>query len=322
MTDPTFSAALPFASNNESKQSYRVIGTTDIDGNGTRHDVDAIDPFIFMDETELSGDAPWPFPAHPHTGLLAMTYLIDGAIETWDNRPGQPAMRNVAGGLYWIYAGRGIVHEETPIYDRGALRWLQIWLNPGLVERPRASADSGLVLPDEVESLSGRGTQTRVVVDGRPGRQGRAVFGLPFRLRDVLVQPGAEFEIAAGDEQWQGFLYVLDGTARIGDAVARPRSLISLPQGGAVVGDNPGESPLRLFVADGMPRREPFFKLLGGGGAVIEASADRARDAMRAYERDPAQFGVYAWQGFSLDNALRDSFPASDPLPTHPGSED
>ena len=69
----------------------RVIGTLDIDGNGTKHPVERqTDPFIFLDEATLPQGIKPPFGKHPHTGLFACTIQLSKIFHSmlWDNQRG------------------------------------------------------------------------------------------------------------------------------------------------------------------------------------------------------------------------------------------
>lgn len=54
----------------------RLIGTVDIDGMGSQHDLEQVDPFILLDQGTLCKDNLPPFGAHPHRGHSVVTVLM------------------------------------------------------------------------------------------------------------------------------------------------------------------------------------------------------------------------------------------------------
>lgn len=86
-----------------------------------------IDPFLGVDHAWISGPT---FPAHPHAGFLAMSYLFldsETGIENQDSLGNRNLIR--PGGLHWTAAGKGVVHEEVPAEPGKTVHMLQIFIN-------------------------------------------------------------------------------------------------------------------------------------------------------------------------------------------------
>ncbi|MEM9304547.1 MAG: hypothetical protein AAGE01_20715, partial [Pseudomonadota bacterium] len=84
----------------------RLIGTTDIDGNGTQHAVDQVDPIVLFDFVKTRTDGKSAFRPHPHFGLTAMSFLPStGAWGAWDSLAGESDHELHPGGLYYVHAG-------------------------------------------------------------------------------------------------------------------------------------------------------------------------------------------------------------------------
>lgn len=68
--------------------------------------------------------------AHPHRGITTVTYVIEGENEHRDSLGNHAIVSS--GGLQWMKAGSGIVHDEGPTTDfssRGGLvHMMQFWL--------------------------------------------------------------------------------------------------------------------------------------------------------------------------------------------------
>lgn len=88
-----------------------------------------MDPFLMLDA--FSSDDPNDyiagFPPHPHRGFETVTYIVDGHMKHRDHLGNEGDLK--AGGVQWMTAGRGIIHEEMPQQENGLLRGFQIWLN-------------------------------------------------------------------------------------------------------------------------------------------------------------------------------------------------
>src|SRR5690349_20512103 len=78
---------------------------------------DAVGPFVFLDhllpvihpadeETKVVNGT----GAHPHRGIATLTYILHGEADHFDSR-GNHA-RVASGGVQWMKAGNGIIHDE------------------------------------------------------------------------------------------------------------------------------------------------------------------------------------------------------------------
>ena len=94
-----------------------------------------ITPFILMDHA-----APKQFPptqqklgvdVHPHRGFETVTFAIQGEIDHRDSGGG--GGRITTGGVQWMTAGSGVVHEEYHSRDfaekGGIFEMVQLWVN-------------------------------------------------------------------------------------------------------------------------------------------------------------------------------------------------
>lgn len=105
----------------------RLLPSTEI------HDVN---PFVFLDHMGPMTQQPAPqlmggTGAHPHRGFITFTYLFSGEVEHSDSRGHRGTVG--AGGVQWMLAGSGIIHDEKPsaAFQRtgGVLHGLQLWIN-------------------------------------------------------------------------------------------------------------------------------------------------------------------------------------------------
>jgi redox-sensitive bicupin YhaK (pirin superfamily) len=95
---------------------------------------DAVGPFVFLDHiipkvhqsSMNSGTG-----GHPHRGIATLSYIIEGEIEHFDSAGNNTKV--YSGGIQWMKAGNGILHDETLNVDSrtGAnlTHALQFWIN-------------------------------------------------------------------------------------------------------------------------------------------------------------------------------------------------
>jgi redox-sensitive bicupin YhaK (pirin superfamily) len=166
-------------------------------------------PFLFLSEDWFG--APGGFEEHPHRGMQTVTIVLEGAIEHRDHTGAHGVLR--AGDVQWMTAGRGVLHSEMP-HGAETAHTLQLWLNlPARMKMIPARYQDQRLADVPVRRIDGG--EIRVYA----GRSGGIEHGhgsdYPMSLLDVRLHRGARLaqEVEPKD---RGFLYVLEGRARIG----------------------------------------------------------------------------------------------------------
>lgn len=98
---------------------------------------DAVGPFVFLDHiapTKHASDEPIQKNgngAHPHRGIATLTYLLNGEEEHFDSKGNYGKVNS--GGIQWMKAGNGIIHDGNFNVDSqtGDLltHGFQFWIN-------------------------------------------------------------------------------------------------------------------------------------------------------------------------------------------------
>lgn len=95
---------------------------------------DAVGPFVFLDHLVPkinpslmnSGTG-----AHPHRGIATLSYIIEGEDEHFDSAGNYAKVHS--GGVQWMKAGNGIIHDETLNIDSHTqtkrIHAFQFWIN-------------------------------------------------------------------------------------------------------------------------------------------------------------------------------------------------
>ena len=309
---------------------FRALGTADIDGNGTPFQLpdgapfECAGPFILLDVVAMPSAANFkaPFCAHPHSGALVCSVLIEGKeFRAWDNVRGSEKELLVPGGVYALDSGHGCVHDvkPDPISVRGCTKavfaegesseaegfcFCQLWINPGglgaLDSRPMSSQ---VVPPEAIPIVSEGALAVRVLAGEYGGKASPLSIPHELMLLHGRLEAGgsAELTLPAGHE---GFAVLVQGSgaALIDGQHSLGHRQTAVIGGGGGDGDGDATTTLTLAAADdgqpvlfllgvGVPHASGFAKLLGFGGALLEATPEAVRAKMEMYAADPTNFG-------------------------------
>ncbi|MFI8479141.1 pirin family protein [Pseudomonas sp. NPDC078700] len=148
-----------------------------------------IDPFLGVDHAWISAPT---FPAHPHAGFSAVSYLFVDSETGIDNRDSL-GNHNVIdpGGLHWTTAARGVIHEEFPVENGKTVHMLQIFVN--LATAKQNDKPSSLSLKSEdVPLVELPGVTIRVPLGNYFETHSPLVPPTAVSLLDISLEEGAE----------------------------------------------------------------------------------------------------------------------------------
>lgn len=234
------------------------------------------DPFILLMDDRIDG-RPAVGP-HPHAGFETVTFLVDGSLPA--EHRGSSGLQ--AGDVEWTTAGSGIVHgPDSPGEVR--MRALQLWLT-----LPRESRwtepDHQLIRREDALVRQEPGVEVRLYSGVTGALVSPTRNRVPVTLADVRLTPGAQ--VAQGvPASHNGFLYVLEGEARIGPE-AQPLAPGQVGWLDRVEGragtvlriSNAGAQPLRVLLFTGQRQDTP----IAWYGPFV---GDTRADLVRSFER-------------------------------------
>lgn len=229
---------------------------------------DLIDPVLNIDWFEMRGPT---FPAHPHAGFSAVTYLFEDSPNGFVNRDSEGEEHAIRpGGLHWSRAARGMVHEETPVADAGAVRGLQIFVNLPAVHQ----ADAARGYPVTAEQVAvdlGKGIRRRTAVNGTTLGSAVAALPAPVRIEEVAISAHASWRLDL-PAAWGGILVVLDGAVSLeGDrSLMSPEAIGFAADAYSSIAVTSGDAEARLAVVIGERLQQPVF----AHGPLMLASAE------------------------------------------------
>ena len=165
---------------------------------------EAVGPFVFLDHLAPVKHTPGKpkmkegTGAHPHRGIATLTYVLSGEAEHFDSR-GHHA-KVFSGGIQWMKAGNGIIHDETmnPEAQTGnqEMHGFQFWINlPSAVKKEEPAYLS--IQADEVPQmqLSDNSGWIKVIA----GQYGELVSKIPDYSRQYLyhihLSSGKQFSL-------------------------------------------------------------------------------------------------------------------------------
>jgi len=160
---------------------------------------DAVGPFVFLDhiapkiQTVVNKEGTG---AHPHRGIATLTYVLNGEDEHFDSAGNYAKVHS--GGVQWMNAGNGIIHDETLNYDSKTdsklTHGFQFWINlPAKIkaEKPAYLSIEGNEVP--VKSLpDGKGWIKVIVGSFEELNAAIPNYSEQF-LYHIHLEPGAGF---------------------------------------------------------------------------------------------------------------------------------
>lgn len=170
-----------------------------------------LDPFLMLDEfgSDDAQDYIAGFPAHPHRGFQTVTYMLNGKMGHKDSVGNEGVIED--GGLQWMNAGRGIIHEEMPQQTEGKMRGFQLWVNLPASEKMSAPGYQDIKSDAITETNIGQRSLARVLAGNLNGIEGAvSTQAVKPQFYDLHLAAGDQVKIETVSTH-NGFLYVYEG---------------------------------------------------------------------------------------------------------------
>ena len=232
-------------------------------------DLNMLDPFLLFDEfgSDDPDDYIGGFPPHPHRGFETITYMLNGKFKHKDSAGNEGYLSD--GSVQWMTAGKGVIHSEMPEQTDGLSRGFQLWLN--LPKKLKMIEPSYNDIPAEsIPKINIPGGYIKVIcgeINGMKG-PGRAHTGVLYY--DISLSTGNNIEISV-DDDWNSFVYVYNGKAKIANKSLNSGQLGVLSDSGIVDLHADGSSDLKCIIIGGEKLNEPVAR---GGPFVMNTKAE------------------------------------------------
>lgn len=253
------------------------------------------DPFLLLDDfhSDNPDDYMAGFPWHPHRGIETVTYMLHGAVEHGDSLGNSGVIRD--GGIQWMTAGSGIIHQEMPGHaDANPLLWgCQLWVNLPASQKmmpPRYQDIPGASVP---EVALDNGVTLRVLC-GTVGGTSGPVTGIVVDAEyvDVTLPANTRFEHPVKDG-YTVLAYLLDGSGTFAPDQRQPLEAGQLAlyarQGSALRIATAGAAA-RFLLISGKPLGEPvawYGPIVMNTNAELETAFAEYRDGRFLKHAEP-----------------------------------
>jgi redox-sensitive bicupin YhaK (pirin superfamily) len=249
---------------------------------------DAVGPFVFLDHlapAERSFDetaSKQGTGAHPHRGIATLTYVLSGEGEHFDSQGNHAKV--YSGGIQWMKAGKGILHDETVNPDRQTgnllIHGFQFWINlPSGVKKESPeylTVSAGDVPQAELPDGSG---WLKVIA----GQYGNLVSKIPSFTKQYLyhiqLKAGMQFSLPT-ETGLEYALFLPQHHVLINDTAFNAGEFIEFDrEEGTIEITNPSPEAADIILFGGEPYTEPII----AQGPFVMNSPQEIADAYKDF---------------------------------------
>lgn len=214
-----------------------------------------MDPLVMVDHYRMTKPT---FGAHPHAGLSAVSVLFEDSEGAFHNRDSLGNDFNLMpGDLYWLNAGAGVIHDESP--RPGAhIHGLQVFVN--LPSALKKNAPTALhVKSQNMPVYEKRGTRVRIVLGESNGLKGQYSPALPMTILDGKIAHQSIFSHQPNEHE-STWVYAINGQLNLNVK----GEIISLSSGQSIAISQSQDTPLSSLQLINSSSEEAHFVLFAG----------------------------------------------------------
>jgi len=240
---------------------------------------DAVGSFVFLDhivpriQTKINKEGTG---AHPHRGIATLTYILNGEDEHFDSAGNYARVHS--GGVQWMKAGNGIIHDETLNYDSQTdsklVHALQFWIN--LPSNIKAEKPAYLAIQsDEVpqKRLPNDGGWIKVIVGNYEDLASKIPNYSEQFLYHIHVEAGKNFTISI-DEKIEVAAFLPSKNTMLNDTEFQAGDFIEFDRNaGEIVIENKLQEATDIMLFGGESYTEP---IVAEGPFVMNSSSEIA----------------------------------------------
>ncbi|MDO6512737.1 pirin family protein [Neptuniibacter sp. 2_MG-2023] len=251
-----------------------------------------LDPFLMLDafSSDNPDDYMAGFPPHPHRGFETVTYMLNGHMIHKDHLGNEGELRS--GGVQWMTAGKGVVHEERPVAIEGLMRGFQLWINLPAKDKMKPAAYQHIE-PEDIPHIELMGGAALKLIAGSLTLDDITYQG-PICVEetqplyvDLQLQPGTTVELPIPSSH-NAFIYLFEGKATVEGQPLLIDAANRLSTGSRVsitTAESDADKPItRLLLLAGKPIGEPVAQygpfVMNTMAEVEQAIADYRADRL------------------------------------------
>lgn len=246
---------------------------------------DAVGPFVFLDHiTPKVHISPINngTGGHPHRGIATLSYIIEGEDEHFDSAGNYAKV--YSGGIQWMKAGNGIIHDETlnvdPRTGTNCTHAFQFWIN--LPAKNKAEKPEYLAIQsDEVpqKSLPTNNGWIKVIVGNYEDLNSKIPNYSAQFLYHIHVEAGKNFTISI-DEKVEVAAFLPTKNAILNDVEYHAGEFIEFDRiAGEITIGNKLQEATDIILFGG----EPYIEPIVAEGPFVMNSRSEIADAYRDF---------------------------------------
>jgi quercetin 2,3-dioxygenase len=233
-----------------------------------------ISPFLLLDYAGPAQFPPTPerlgVGEHPHRGFETVTIVYDGQVEHRDSSGASGTID--AGGVQWMTAGAGVVHEEfhgRHFAQRGGrFEMVQLWVNLP-AKHKMTTPKYQEIQASQIPTVTIEHGTLRVIAGEFQSTTGAASTFSPVNVWDVRLTHGTtSFEVPDGHTL---ALACLEGELSLGSGERLIAGEISVHAPAGTTISVTTSAPTKLLILSGQPLNEP---IAGYGPFVMNTRAE------------------------------------------------
>lgn len=225
---------------------------------------DAVGPFVFLDHIgPTQHDPAEPVQkngngAHPHRGIATLTYIINGEEEHFDSKGNYGKINS--GGIQWMKAGNGIVHDGNfnvdPQTGDQLTHGFQFWINLPAKNKVDPAMHIAIQASDvPMKNILG-GWIKLIAGDLEELHSTIPAYSKQF-IYHIHLEPNRKFSIAS-EPGLEYSAFVLLHQADINSQLFQPGEFIEFDPGDGLISITSKENGSDIIVFGGAPYTEPI----------------------------------------------------------------
>lgn len=226
---------------------------------------DAVGPFVFLDHItpkvhQASIDN--GTGAHPHRGIATLSYIIEGEAEHFDSAGNSASV--YSGGIQWMKAGNGILHDEKLSVDTrtatNRMHAFQFWINlpaKNKAEKPAYLAVQSEEVPQK--TLTHGGGWIKVIVGNYEELSSKIPNYSEQFLYHIQIEAGKDFTISI-DQNVEIAAFLPTKAATLNDVEFQVGEFVEFDRtAGEIAIENKLQEATDILLFGGEPYTEPIM---------------------------------------------------------------